>query len=80
MGKPWRVEVEWEDSTILQGGWEQISDILQRAKRAPRIRSVGFILADTERRLVIAASVHGSEAAGVTVIPRGQIVKVKRLG
>ena len=41
--------------------------------------SVGFVLADDKRGVVLGASVHNDEAAGITMIPKGQIVSRKRL-
>lgn len=74
----WRVEVQWDDSTILRDGWQAIDDVLQR-RDAVRCLSVGFVLADDKRGIVLASSIHGSEAAGITMIPRRAIVKRKRL-
>jgi hypothetical protein len=76
--RTWRVEVEWTDSQLIGGSWEQVRALLRRRKTV-RCRSVGFVLADDERGVVLAASVNGRNAAGVTVIPRGQIVKSRRL-
>jgi len=74
----WRVEVEWQDSQVIGGSWEPIPDLLARRKRV-RCRSVGFVLADDRRGIVLASSVNGANAAGVTIIPRRQIVKRRRL-
>lgn len=76
--KHWRVEVEWEDSTVLHEGWQPIGDILAR-RQAVKCMSVGFVLADDKQGVVLAASVHGNEAVGVTMIPRSAIKKRKRL-
>lgn len=74
----YRVEVEWEDSTMMHGGWEDIDDFLKRRK-AVRCFSVGLVLVDDDKGVVLAASVHGKQAAGVTIIPRSQIVRSRRL-
>lgn len=74
----WRMEVLWEDSTAWQRGWEKVPDILDN-RDAVRCLSVGFILADDQRGMVLAASVHGDEAAGIAMIPRSAIVSSKRL-
>lgn len=74
----WRVEVTWNDSTILHDGWQPIDAILRR-RRVVRCTSVGLVLADDERGVVLAASVHGNEAAGIVMIPRGAIVRSRRL-
>jgi hypothetical protein len=74
----WRMEVEWEDSSILREGWQEIGAVLER-RDAVRCLSAGFVLADDKRGIVLASSVHGSEVAGVTMIPRRSIVKRRRL-
>ena len=76
--EPWLVEVVWEDTQLLGGSWEPIKNLLDRRK-AVRCRSAGFVLADDKRGIVLAASVNGANAAGVTIIPRRQIVKRRRL-
>jgi hypothetical protein len=78
MKRPWRVEVEWQDSQVIGGSWEPIIDLLARRKTV-RCRSVGFVLADDKRGIVLASSVNGANAAGVTIIPFRQIVKRRRL-
>ena len=77
----WRLEVEWEDSTLLHDGWEKIGDIIARrdSRKPTRCLSVGVVLADDNRGVVLAASVHGNEAAGVTIIPRSAVRKRRRL-
>lgn len=74
----WRVEVEWEDSTVWQRGWEKIDEVLEN-RDSVRCLSVGFVLADDERGLVLAAMIHGTEAAGIAMIPRSAIVSSRRL-
>lgn len=78
--KAWRVEVHWDDSTIPHRGWQDVNETLSsRERRSTRCTSVGFLLADDDRGVVLAGSVHGGEAAGVVMIPRGAIVDVIRL-
>jgi len=73
-----RVEVEWVDSQIIAGGWQEIGGIL-KTRKSVRCHSVGFILADDKDGIVLASSVNGENAYGTVVIPRGQIVKRRRL-
>lgn len=76
------MEVEWVDSTLThQEGWLTMSAVLSRRKRRDAVRclSVGFVLADDEAGIVLAATVHGNEVAGITHIPSGAIVSRKRL-
>ena len=74
----WRMEVEWEDSTVWHRGWEQIEDVLRERDKVCCL-SVGFVLADDERGVVLGASIHNTEVAGVTMIPVGQIIRRRRL-
>ena len=74
-----RVEVEWQDSQVIGGSWEPIVDLLARREKSVRCRSVGFVLADDGRGIVLASSVNGANATGVTIIPRRQIVKRRRI-
>lgn len=76
--KHYRVEVGWEDSSMLTQSWHNISTALTR-RDVVECTSVGFVLADDDKGLVLAGSIHGNEAAGVVIIPRGQITKVRRL-
>ncbi len=79
MSRPYLVVVAWDDSTmIMSDGWERIPSVLKRRART-RCHSIGFVLADDKRGVVLAASVHGSQVAGVTIIPRRQIVSRRRL-
>jgi hypothetical protein len=75
----WRMEIVWDDCAQLADTWDEVSHFLKDRKRRTRVHSAGFVLADDKFGLVIASSVHGSRAAGVTFIPRAQIVKRKRL-
>lgn len=80
--KHWRMEVEWVDSTLThQDGWVPIATVLSRRKRRDAVRclSVGFVLADDDAGIVLAATVHGNEVAGITHIPIGAITRRKRL-
>ena len=76
--KHWRVEVEWEDSTLRHGGWEKVADVL-RERGMVRVVSCGFLLATDEKGIVLAGGVHGNEAHGVAYIPRGAVRRVRRL-
>lgn len=77
--KLWRVEVEWDDSTLVASSWQDIPDILDKQRGVTRCHSVGYVLADDDKGVVLAASIHQGQAAGVTIIPLPQIVKRRRL-
>lgn len=76
-----RVEVEWNDSTIPHEGWMRHADVMAPAyrKRMVRCLSVGLLLADDKHGIALASSSHRADVAGVTIIPRGQVVRMRRL-
>lgn len=76
-----RAEVEWLDSTIPHAGWMKHADVVDPAYRRSQIRclSVGLLIANDKHGVVLASAVHGREIAGVIIIPRGQVRKVRRL-
>jgi hypothetical protein len=77
---PKRMEVEWLDSYVELASWTPIRRLLRnRRKLAPRCLSVGFVLADDRRGVMLAGSVHGAEASQVHLIPAGQILARRRL-
>jgi len=77
--KLWRVEVEWRDSILMaRGEWFPASEV-QRRRKNDRCYSVGFVLADDKRGIVLANSVHGGETCGTISIPRKAIVKRWRI-
>lgn len=79
--KAYRVEVEWDDSTIPHAGWMRHADVVAPSyrKRQARCLSVGLVLADDKYGIALASSAHASDVAGVTIIPRGQVRRVRRL-
>ena len=76
-----RVEVQWDDSTIPAGGWLRHAEVTAKSYRRLHVRclSVGLLIADDKHGIALASSVHGHDVAGVTIIPRGQVRKVRRL-
>jgi hypothetical protein len=74
----WRMEVVWEDTTIFDGGWHTLADTLAD-RDVVRCTSVGIVIADDKQGIVLASGVHRHQVAGATVIPRGAIVKQRRL-
>jgi len=78
--KAWRVEVEWLDSYVELSSWTPIKRLVKnRRKLETRCVSVGFVLADDKRGVMLAGSVNGGNATSVVVIPAGQIVKRRRI-
>jgi hypothetical protein len=76
--KHWRIEVEWSDSQVIGGSWEPIRSLLKR-RESVRCYSVGYVLADDKRGLILAASINDANATGITIIPASQVTKRKRL-
>jgi hypothetical protein len=71
------VEVTWQDGAALVGPWDDIG--AARKSRAVRVHSVGYVLVDDKRVLVLARSIHGTRVGGVSIIPKRAIVKRRRL-
>lgn len=63
---------------MWQKGWERVAEIIEN-RDAVRCLSVGFVLADDDRGIVLASSIHGAEAAGIAMIPRSAIISSKKL-
>lgn len=84
MTKPFRkplplLEVVWTDSQLSTGGWESHSATMRGRKRIYQ-RSVGYILADDKRGVMLAGSVsQGSNVHGVVTIPASQIISRRKL-
>ena len=74
----WRLEVEWADSVTENGRWQAVSAVLEN-REITRCHSVGFVLADDKRGLVLASTVGRGEATGVVHIPAGAIIRRRRL-
>jgi hypothetical protein len=73
------VEVIWEDCLLFTGGWEAHGDVMRQVRRI-RQRSIGYVLEDSKKRLVLAASLsQGGNVFGAHVIPRSQVIKVKKV-
>jgi hypothetical protein len=78
--KAWRLEVEWLDSYVELSSWTPIKRMVKNRRHLKtHCTSVGFVLADDKRGVMLAGSVHGANATSVIVIPAGQIVKRRRL-
>jgi hypothetical protein len=75
-----RLEVTWYDAASLTSAWDDLDAVLSKEGRSlVRIRSVGYVLADDKRVLILAGSVHGKRVGSVTIIPRKSVLKRKRL-
>lgn len=78
----WRMEVEWVDSHVSDGGWHPCKWYVRNKKnRRPVMVSVGFVLADDKAGIVLANSVDPryNAACGVIMIPAGAVLTRRRL-
>ena len=46
------VEIIWDDCLLFTGGWEAHGDVMRQRRRV-RQRSVGYILADDKRGIML---------------------------
>ena len=72
------VLVEWRDSQASMAVWETCDEMDDLAPL--KCVSVGFVLEDTEDRLVLAMTRNDYQVMGRVVIPREAITAVKSLG
>jgi hypothetical protein len=78
----WRMEVEWVDSHVSDGGWHPCSwYVKQKKHRRPVMVSAGFVLADDKTGVILANSVDPTynAACGVIHIPAGAVLSRRRL-
>ncbi len=73
------VYIEWVDSTSLGGGvWKNKAD-LDLIDKLPIIRSIGFLLEETEDYIAISAHVGANQISGDMCVPKVAIRKRKSL-
>ena len=73
------LEIVWTDSQLSTGGWESHGDTMRGRGRIFQ-RSVGYVLADDKKGVMLAGSLsQGSNVHGVVTIPASQIVSRRRL-
>jgi len=76
------VMVTWDDAHGFTSRWQDVNSV--KVERC-RIRTVGWLVNQTQRSVTVAAAVGGlstqdTDASGCMTIPRGCIVRIKRLG
>jgi hypothetical protein len=72
------IEVEWLD-TFTSGGWKHPEQI--RSDTMPLIHSVGYLIQDTEERLVLVQQVSDAGyVAEAVFIPKGMVKRVNAIG
>lgn len=73
------VEVIWADCLLFTGGWEAHSDVMRQVRKI-RQRSVGYVLRDDKRGIVLTESLsQGGNVFGTCVIPAAQIISRRTL-
>jgi hypothetical protein len=73
------VEVVWDDSLLFTGGWEAHGAVMRQVRQV-RQRSVGYVLRNDKHGIVLTAALsQGGNVFGTHVIPRAQIVKVRKI-
>jgi hypothetical protein len=73
------VEVIWADCLLFTGGWEAHADVMRQV-RDIRQRSVGYILQDNKRGIVLTAALsQAGNVFGTQVIPAAQIISRRKL-
>jgi hypothetical protein len=74
------VYIEWEDAFGIPGRWTDIEEVTEKSQRANIIRTVGWIISQNSKRIVLAASLDGFECAtDGTIIPKSLIRKRRAL-
>lgn len=75
---PKLVYVEWEDSASFEDGWQRRSTAKELTTE--KIRSVGWVLRDKKRHIVIAAHWSRAGFCGEMCIPKVAILHKFELG
>lgn len=79
--RPRLVEVTWTDSFTHDVGWAPASDYVDHISSLPfLIRTVGFLLYSDRHRVILSPSIDPHDkCSGTWVIPRGVILRIRRL-
>lgn len=73
------VEVVWQDSVLFTGGWESHSTVMRERTKVLQ-RSVGYVLADDKRGIMLTESLsQGGNVFGTLMIPAAQIIRRRKL-
>lgn len=70
------VIISWDDASALDHGWTDPAD---EKPTAQIVTTVGFLVAETEKYLVIAHTTDGHYVNGRFQIPRGMVRTIKPL-
>ena len=74
-----RVEVEWEDAAS-EDRWQEMDEAVVGLSRPWLVRSIGYLIHDTEDGVILAGSVDPEDSVCMTLkIPRGMIKEITPL-
>lgn len=73
------LEVTWQDSCSSTQSWTKRDEALEWGESGVVARTVGFFVAENEDWLTLAASCHDDQYGGLWNIPKGCIVRRRRL-
>jgi len=76
------VEVEWMDITT-SAGWQDPDDLAALVSGDPGVRvvTVGYLLVEKPDRIVVCSTANAvGDVSEITVIPRGAVTRINRLG
>jgi hypothetical protein len=68
------VLIEWEDAQSTHTGWKPVAEAVDAG--VALVKSVGWIIADSEKSITVAAHMHGGDCDGDLTIPKGCIKRV----
>lgn len=71
--------IEWLDpASAMDSGWKDIEELKEQA-RPVMMKSVGWVLDETEEYLLLAAHIGSDQCDGDLVVPRSCVVRVEIL-
>lgn len=72
------VLIVWRDASALQGGYWHSTDTAKGWKPA-KVRTVGFLVKHTRRRITVMQSFHAEGCGGVFTIPADWVTRITLL-
>lgn len=69
--------IVWHDAVSNHAGWASKAEVARQ--EPPVVRSVGWEIRRTKRKLTLASSIMADECSGDLTIPLGMIVSEKEL-
>lgn len=71
--------VEWFDPHAVADTWTDVTQVIAEYKAHPmeRVLTIGYLIHEDERNILIANNVTESQVSGVTVIPRVNVLEMR---